>query len=258
MRIIYRLWLRRLSLALVLGGTTLFAQVASGGPLDTNLVVNPSFENVNTGIAGPFGSVRVLDWTGDASDTFAYAYSLGYSGNPAPPGSGTYHFTGGFNTAVDQVQMAQTIDVSTGATAGAIAAGTAQYNLGAYFSTYRQQSDFSIVRALFLDDGGTGLGSAEVGGAEFRATLPLGLPQGGSDQVAWGLDTTLGTIPIGTRSVVIQILAAVGTTNHDGYVDLVDFSISSVVVPEPGSGLALLVGAGLLGTLALGRRSRRD
>jgi len=169
-------WKRKLAGLLAAAGL-LSPAAAQAADLNTNLVINPSFENVNQGEAGPFTSFRLLDWIdtdGDGDDTFSYPYSSAYSGAPAPPGSGDWHFTGGFNTAVDQPQVQQEIDVSAGASGALIASGGAAYNLGAYFSSYRTQDDSSSVRATFLDVGGTGLGGAEIGGLDFvQGTVPV-------------------------------------------------------------------------------------
>ncbi|MGL4514272.1 MAG: dockerin type I domain-containing protein, partial [Lacipirellulaceae bacterium] len=64
--------------------------------------------------------------------------------------------------------------------------------------------------------------TASVGGATFRAGLPVT-----GAQTDWGRDFAAGPIPSAATSVAVEILSAVGTNNHDGYVDLVDFSVRS-------------------------------
>ena len=137
-------------------------------------------------------------------------------------GSGTYHFTGGFNTSGDEVQLNQVVDVSTGACSTAIATGSAFYDLSAYFSTYREQTDASIVRARFLNSSGVEIGSAETGGADFVAAQPSN-----NGQIDWGQDLAIGLIPTGTTSVDIEIVSDGGATNFDGYVDLVNFLVTT-------------------------------
>ena len=59
---------------------------ALAADLNANLIVNPSFENVDEADTGPFTSVRILDWVdadADEDDTFDYPYSSAYSGDPA-------------------------------------------------------------------------------------------------------------------------------------------------------------------------------
>ena len=121
--------------------------------LQTNLVVNPSFEVVDEGETGEFGSVRLLDWDdidGDDDDTFAYAYSQNYSGTPNPPGAGDYHFMGGANTLADEPIIAQLVQVGSGPSAALIASGKARYDLRAFFSSYRGQDEANRVRLRFL------------------------------------------------------------------------------------------------------------
>jgi hypothetical protein len=140
----------------------------------------------------------------------------------------------------------QSIDVSTGATGAAIASGQATYNLTGFFSTYLTQDDVSTLRVRFLDAGDVELGAAEVGGQAFLATLPVT-----ADKTDWGQDSAAGAVPIGTASVAVEILATSTDENHDGYLDLVGFSISQV--PEPTS--VVLTGlAFAAGVLMVGRR----
>ena len=221
-------WRRKLAAGLAAAGLISPAAVSAQCSLDTNLVANPSFELVDTNDGGPFDSVRILDWAdadGDGDDTFAYAYSQNYSGNPAPPGSGTYHFTGGFGVTAGEVQINQSLDVSDGTCAPLISSGSAFYSLSGYFSSYRGQSDFSTVRVRFLDSGDNEISSVEIGGADFRESVPV---TGG--QRDWGQDAAAGAIPASTASVNVEVIAVEGGTNHDGYLDLVDFQVSDTVV----------------------------
>jgi hypothetical protein len=244
-------WRAKLASALVAGG--LFVPAATdAADLNTNLIANPGFENVDTADTGPFTSVRLLDWIdadGDDDDNFAYPYSSNYSGMPAPPSSGAYHFSGGFNTADGAVLVSQSIDVSTGATGAAIASGLATYNLSGFFSSYLDQDDASSIRVRFLDGAATELATAEIGGLAFLQSLPL--PAGQRD---WGQDATTGMVPVGTSSVALEVISSDADPNHDGYVDLVSFSISQV--PEPTS--IVLVGlAFTAGALVMSRRRER-
>ncbi len=216
---------RRMRAAVLAGGLAALAPVAvRGAELDTNIVLNPGFELVNTGQTGPFDAVRILDWIdtdGDNDDTFAYAYSQDYSGVNEPPGAGTYHYSGGFNTTVGQVLIHQVVDVSTGTAAGTIATGIALYDLSAYFSGYLTQPDSTAVRARFLGAGDVELGtSLTIGGVSFRSGL--GFMSGRPD---WGQDRAAGSIPEGTLSIAVEVLADVATANHDGYLDLIDLRV---------------------------------
>ena len=198
--------------------------------LQVNLVANPSFEAVNTDDPGPFTSVRIGDWIdadADDDDNFAYPYSSGYSGNPAPPGSGDYHFTGGFSTTTNTATLTQSFDVAAGDSGGLIATGAARYDLRSFFSTYREQSDASFVQARFLDSGMNELGSASIGGGDFLAGLPTI-----AGQTYWGQDATSGVVPVGTETVAIDVISAGAAGNYDGYTDLVDFRIGGMPTDE--------------------------
>ena len=217
-------WKRKLAGLLAAAGL-LSPAAALTADLNANLVINPSFENVEQGETGPFTSVRLLDWIdsdGDGDDTFSYPYSSAYSGAPAPPGSGDWHFTGGFDTASDQPLVQQEINVGTGASGTLIATGGAAYNLSGYFSSYLAQDDSSSVRAGFLNTSGAEIGFAEVGGLDFvQGTVPL---TGG--QRDWGQDVAAGLVPAGTASILLQVVSSDADANHDGYVDLVEFQIT--------------------------------
>jgi hypothetical protein len=221
-------WKYRLARKLAACGLLIPAPLLAA-PLNTNLVINPSFEDINEDAElGPYNSMKIFDWEdfdGDEDDNYAYDYSQGYSGYPEPDDSGYYYFWGGQGTAPGQPQVFQLIDVSAGPSADLIAAGSASYALNAFFSTYLEQADASRVRAIFRNASNQELGTADVGGAAFVGSLPVT-----AGQTDWGQDSAAGTIPIGTTSVEIQILAEVGVPYNDGYVDLVDFQVTDLIL----------------------------
>lgn len=224
MKIVF--WKQCIARLLVACGVALPA-TAWAAPLNTNLVLNPSFEDIDLGDEGPFLSGRIFDWDdfdGDDDDTFAYAYSQNYSGNPAPPDAEEFHYTGGFATEPGQPQIYQFIDLDTGPSADQIASGNAAYNLSAFFSTYRTQGDASRIRAIFWDNSDEELAQVDIGGAEFVASLPLT-----DGQRDWGQDVGVGLIPASTAYVEIQVISEFGGANHDGYIDLVDFQVNDQV-----------------------------
>ncbi len=219
------------------------AHAANAAETNVNLVTNPSFEDVdpNPDNGSIFGSLAVFDWDGDRN--FSYAYSQGYTG-AAPPGAGNRYWYGGGN---DGGSINQTIDVSSGSAAAAIATGNAAYDLSAYFGSYRSQQDYGTIVARFLGDGDVELDSATIGGEQFTLDLPFeGIERG------WAQDATSGPVPMGTRLIELTLSGALGSGGSagqaaDGYADLV----SLVITPEPGS-MALLALSGL----ALLRRKR--
>ncbi len=238
-----------LAAAVAAVGCAGFAMDVDAAPLDTNLVVNGGFENVDGGTTGAYGAVLILDWSHSGSGAFAYTHdgSLGagdyanggsYTG-PAYTGGGSFYFTGGSANAAQGLANAltQTIDVSTGDTGAAIAAGTAFVNLSAIFSGYSVQDDHGLVTVEQLDSGGGVLASTTITpGGNVQAWTSL------SDSAAVNTNTT-------AIRVSVYASAAFAGGSSDGYVDNVDVQISNV--PEPGS-LALLG----LGGLAILRRRR--
>lgn len=219
----------RVAAAIVAGGALLPASLFAAD-LRTNLVLNPGFENVDVNDVGPFGSVRVLDWVdadGDLDDSYAYAYSSNYSGTPNPPAAGAYHYSGGFgvDTALPETQITitQSINLAAGATGALIPTGNARYDLRGFFSTYLNSADVSSVVATFLNASNVAVGTATIGGPAFLSQVPVR-----AGQKDWGHDAVWGLLPAATRSVRIDLRAEVTQTNHDGYVDLVNFQVGGM------------------------------
>ena len=195
---------RRIAAALMAAGLAV-PGVASAAPLDTNLVVNPSFENVDPSVGGASGSVLILDWQGNG---FAYAYSQDYDNGGPLAGGGDYYFNGGNGDGGQPIF--QDIDVSTGASAAEIAAGTAGYDVSAFFSSYLTQGDFGNVTVRFLDAGEVELGSGTLSD---------------SDTSTWTSETLRGAIPQQTALVRLESQGTAVAGAPDGYVDLVDFRV---------------------------------
>lgn len=250
-------WTRKLSAAMVAGG--LMAPIAANAaPTGTNLIVNPGFENVDLTTTTYYNSPQILDWSFPGTPPgpgFAYSHDL--SGNSVPDFAngtlatgGHWYYTPG-NYAIGPplgakhesraTAITQDIDVSTGPSASVISAGSASYNLSAFFSTYGSQADRGFVRAEFLGTLDAFLGSAEV---STPAATVL------SD---WTQFFASGAIPIGTLKVRMASWGEIGPPGSpDGYTDNVSFS----VVPEPSS--IMLVGLGLAGAGCGLIRRRKD
>ncbi len=220
-----------------------------------NLVVNGNFEDTNS-FAGPFGSAGINAWEiteipGQPAFTYSFTENPPsaepYTADP-PEGFGERYYAG-FSSPVFQ-----TLDVSEGDTAAAIAAGEATYDLSAFFSSYFSQGDFSTLTARFLDESGQVLGEASIGSEEFVANIPTD-PDG---RKFWEQDATGGVIPIGTAQIELE-LDATGLSGgfEDGYVDLVNFQVNGPagVIPEPGSLVLFVLPAAAL-SLAGRRRNR--
>src|SRR3954470_21553576 len=164
-------WRRKLSAALIAGGL-LSPAAANAAGLNTNLVTNGDFEHVDLNITGEYHGPLVLDWTGP--NLFAYSHdgsssSTGvvpdYADGANPPGAGHWYFTpnntGGatFTDVHDPNVYYQDINVSTGDTGAAIAAGNATFDLSAYMSSYLNDPDYGNVLAEFRNAANSPIGS---------------------------------------------------------------------------------------------------
>lgn len=213
------------------------AQV-NAAELDTDLVVNGGFENVDTNQPGINGSVRILDWSGVAG--FAYNYGQNYDNGGPLAGGGTYYFTP--NASLPDItapgQFFQDIDVSTGPSAAAIAAGLGQYNLSAFMSSYMDEGDFGSIHADFRDGVGSSLGFALISD---------------NDPSTWTLVSASGLIPVNTATVRLSVFGTAIVGGPDGFVDNVLFSVSQV--PEPSTAALATIGLATAGLVRLRRRS---
>jgi hypothetical protein len=244
-------WCRKLSATLVAGGLMVPVAAHAAG-LNTNLVVNAGFENVDLAVTGDYNGPKILDWTVPVAG-FAYSHNGSSSNAGVVPNyangvlasGGNWYFTtnnadasvgdsgGDIDTLAEAIN--QSIDVSTGPSASAIAGG-ATYSLSAFFNTYTNHSDGGIVHVDFLDAANGNLGSANI------------QPPGNVQQ--WTQISTSGAVPTGTTAVRISAYGFTGQSGGaDGYIDNVDFRI----IPEPSS--IALAGLGIA-TAAL--RRRRD
>ena len=176
--------------------------------LDTNLLVDPGFENVNTGVnsGDPYFIPLLVDWTGPG-----YAQAHGTSGwaNGDPLAGGDTYYYGG-NHAISQE-----IDLSSGDTATVISTGGAEFDMNGWFSGFSSQIDYATMFVTFEDSGGSPLGSPY---------NIIGTP------ATWSLESTTGSIPIGTETAVISFTQTGGGW-IDGYVDNAYFDVYQGVIP---------------------------
>lgn len=241
----------------VLAAAGLAAPAFAGpGALNTNLVTDGSFENIDVNQPGPFSSFLLLDWQdfGTAfpvdpmnppanDDNFAYTYFptfYAYVSQLQEPGAGGFHYSGGFNTSAEEIQIFQQIVIPAGSgAADLIASGGAEFQLSAYFSTFFGQNEASFVFVSFADSNGMSLGiSRDIGGPQFVSALgfddEFGTISGDpffAGTRLWGQDRTVGAIPVGTTSVFVAIGSSGGSGNYDGYVELVDFQVGTDFPP---------------------------
>jgi hypothetical protein len=202
-------WRRKLAATLVAGGL-LAPSALNAANLDTNLVVDPGFEDVNTGVTCCASAVQLNSWADGAIRGFAYNYGQGYDEGGPLAGGGSYYFLP--NSETGQVltpgQVAQNINVSTGATAAQIASGEAAVNLAAFFTSYHGLNFHGSLHVEFLNSGGTSLGST---------VLTAKTPR------PWHQERTAGFVPVGTATLRASVFA----DNRLAYIDNVDVQITA-------------------------------
>jgi PEP-CTERM motif len=240
-------WRRKLLAACAAGGF-IAPTMADAANLGANLVTNGDFENVNVNVTGAYGGPLVLNFTGPNLFAYSHDHSLtptspvtgvpDYADGADPPGAGHWYFTTNNTGVADPTDVHdpnvyfQDINVSTGATAAAIANGSATFALSAYMSSYLNDTDVGHARAEFRN-----AASAVIGSAQIDDSDP------GPNNV-WNLNFTNGLVPLGTSSVRLSLWGTrtAGGAGADGYMDNVEFIIRGVV-PEPST--AILAGMGL-------------
>jgi hypothetical protein len=221
--------LRRKLLAALAAGGLLAPSAMYAANLNTNLVVNGDFENVDT-VNAPFGAYnapRILNWVGTGV-AYSHDGSLSngvavpnYANGSAPPNAGHWYFTPNASTpdVTAPNQFYQDIDVSTGATASTISSGFAGFNLNAYMSTYSTNRDFGNVQVDFRSASGASLGTSVMSDSDAGTTN------------VWSLNTKTGVIPIGTKTVRLSAYGTAVNGGPDGYMDNVDFQVAVVPLP---------------------------
>lgn len=220
--------LRRKLLAALAAGGLLAPGAIRAADLNVNLVTNGDFEavDVNT-IAMAYNSPLIVNWSG--LQGFAYSHdgsssSAGvvpdWADGDDPPGAGHWYFTsnGADNPEANAPgQFYQDINVSTGATGSAIAAGSAGFTMSAQMSSYLNDGDFGNIHAAFRNSSGTTIGTANLADSD-----------PGPNNV-WSLNTATGNIPVGTASVRLSVYGTAANGGPDGYIDNVDFRVSEML-----------------------------
>jgi len=236
---------------LAAGMITPGAAYAAG--IGVNLLVDPSFEDdvAAGGVEGVFGSRALTSWSDGSLIGYSYRYDQGFdrpgifANDPLlnPPAPGLTYFAANFTgdpldiDASAPGEVMQRVDVSSGDSAAAIAAGQAEYLLSGYFGAYSSTATDTVTLYLdFLNIGGSSLGTASLEG-------------GGPD---WNLQDASGPIPVGTTMVEVSVFETVEANNGLVYMDLANFAINQV--PEPSS--VLLAGLGIVGMGILRRKQK--
>jgi hypothetical protein len=226
---------RKLRAALAAGGL-LAPGFAHAADLNTNLVLNPGFENVDINtevqVAGSNPAtfaVKINDWGGTKMG-FAYSHNGMMTGTGGPirdyanggplAGGGNFYFTSNATPApspdiTGPGQFSQDIDVSTGASGNLIASGNAAYKVGAFFSSFSTDGDFGNIHLDFLNSSGSSLGTAVVSD---------------NDPSTWTQNFRGGPIPAGTAKVKLSVYGTALAGGPDGYIDNVDFQVTNEVI----------------------------
>ena len=131
--------------------------------------------------------------------------------SPGPADRGDNFFSGGLNATST---MTQRIDV--GNLAGTIDGGELDFMLSAWLGGFLSQNDTAAVGAQFLDASGVELGSAELG--------PVTATQRGNVTGLFYREQ-IATLPVLTRSVVIDLTATRSSGENDGYADNISFRL---------------------------------
>ena len=205
----------------ILAGSLSFVGAASA----VDIVIDGSYESSTNNLSGIVGTggndAGGIDGGWTSFNT--YTYSAGYT-QPGPAGSGQVYLRPypPFQT------VSQTDDLSRAITTAQIDGSQGQYTLSAWFSTYKDQNDYSDLTLQFLDASQVAIGSTvNIGGAAFVAALPPGTPYR-----SWGKDTKTALIPPGARYANITTVSQLAVAGSpDGYVDLVSLDVTAGFVP---------------------------
>ncbi|MCV7020899.1 alkaline phosphatase family protein [Mycolicibacterium aichiense] len=224
-------------------GAVTTTAVPATGP---NLLTNPGAE-----LGDPAGygnsTVSVPGWTATGTPTVVQygelrnAWPVGLSFawpnlpaivsfpgvNAAPPGGGAQFFGGG---DVATSKLSQTVDLS--ASSAEIDSGTVPFNLNGYLGGYLLDPSFASVKVTFLDQNQLYLGSSTIGPVS-------NLDRWG--QTGFRQRTSIGTVPVGTRSAVVTLTmhdlnpVVIGFTAryNNAYADNLSFSIGTAQPAPP-------------------------
>jgi hypothetical protein len=220
--------LRRKLMAALAAGGLLAPSAVYAANLNTDLVVNGGFENVDLATTSTYHAPRILNWLGQSA--FAYSHdgsssSTGvvpnYAEGAAPPASGHWYFTSNVSSpdiAAPNV-FYQDIVLAGGDTGNTIATGFAGFSLSAYMSSYLNDNDIARANVEFRSSSGAVLGSSLMSDSD-----------PGPANV-WNLNTKTGVIPIGTATARLSLYGTPVNGGPDGYIDNVTFQVSVVPLP---------------------------
>lgn len=216
-------------------------------PLNTNIIVNGDAE-ASAG-APDFATTSAPSSWLVTSNFSAVQYAAGSAvdlntADSIAVGGGTNYFAGGPSNA--SASAAQIIDISD--LSAAIDAGSLTFALSALIGGFATQGDNMVFSATFLDVGAVSLGLTSLG--------PV-TPADRSNESQLLARSANGTVPVGTRSIEIEMLATrLAGAYNDGYADNLSLVLRSDAVPVPTPTPVSLLGAAMLGWWVVRRISR--
>ena len=227
--------MRRARIAAILAGLTVAGvSAAPAGAVipEGNLLANPGAE-AGPGATG-FETVPPPGWTTTATFT-AVAYGVPdfpTLADSAALGGGANLFAGGSTNTV--ATASQTVDVS--AAAPEIDGTGALLTVGAQLGGFSSQGDNTTITAVYRDGTGRVLGSTGAG--------PV-TPAERNNVTELQQRTTAGTVPPGTRSIVVTLTATwVEGSYNDGFAD--NASLTLTPPPQIGETVTAGVASGLI------------
>ncbi|WP_425398840.1 dockerin type I domain-containing protein [Aeoliella sp.] len=196
---------RKLAASLVAGGL-MSPAVLHAADLNVNLLTNPGFESLDP------GDSHVLDWVDGTELGFTYASGVYDNGGPLAGGGSFYFTANGGSDITEPGEVAQLVDLSTGNAATAIGSESAFFQLSGFFSSYLGDGDFGTVQVEFRDASEAVLGTYSVSDG---------------DVSTWTQHAIADEVPTGTQSALVSILGTALSGGPDGYIDNVDFRITT-------------------------------
>ena len=179
---------------------------------------------VNGGAEAGTGST-LTGWTVVTGTTESVSYSAGggfpTAASPGPPDRGANFFAGGCCAVTSQIR--QSVDVSSAASQ--IDAGSVSFQLSGYLGGFGGQDNNAQVTITFFD------GSAGALGSPVTIGPVLAVDRGSVTGML--LRTAAGDVPVGTRSIQVDLIQTGDGFYNDGYAD----SLSLTFVPKDASAL---------------------
>ena len=214
-----RRWLARLAApALAVAGLTVAAGPAHA-TTSANLLLNPGAETAQCSTGG-WEETTVPGWQITAADPVINCYGVPTGAATSTPGSpteGTAYFQGGSRGTS---QLAQVVDVSAAATA--IDGGGVHATLSGWLGGIGGYDDAAKVTATYRNASGGSLGSAAIGPV-------LAADRGNTTEFLQR--ATTGSVPAGTRSILVTVDFTMTGTQNDGMADDLSLTLDTALTP---------------------------